>query len=275
MFSNTLKNHRKGKTLIAAHRGTCGANVIQNTYLSSHNALLHGADIVELDAVQSADGVFYAFHDGEEKSLWGFDADIRTMTSRGIDRQPCRNSLDMFIDQRVERLRPILERLRGRCLINIDRSWYHWDEMLAFLEEVQMYDQIILKAPPKDEFLKRLEQSGSPVMFMPIIRTMDEWKRLKSYQINVVAAEIIFETVDADVFQPEFISELHKEEILVWVNALTLHDDITLSANLDDNGALINGYDTTWGRLIDRGVDIIQTDWPALLKKYVESENKR
>lgn len=273
MFFNTLKEKRQINVLVAAHRGTCGANIIQNTYLSCNNALLHGADIVEVDAVESTDGVFFAFHDGEEESLWGYKADIRKMASTAIERQPCKNSLDVFINQKVERLKPLLERLKNKCLINIDRSWYHWENMIKFLDEIDMYDQIVLKAPPEEEYLKQLEESKSPVMFMPIIRTVEEWQTVKKYNINTVAVEIIFETFDADVIQKEFIDELHNQGILIWINALSLNDDITLSAELEDNGAIMNGYDTTWGRLVDEfKADVIQTDWPALLKPYVMSK---
>ena len=37
--------------MIAAHRGTSGANIIQNTIGAYENALLHGADILEMDVI--------------------------------------------------------------------------------------------------------------------------------------------------------------------------------------------------------------------------------
>lgn len=39
----------KKKVLIAAHRGTCGGNIIQNTALAYECALAHGADMIEID----------------------------------------------------------------------------------------------------------------------------------------------------------------------------------------------------------------------------------
>ena len=57
---------RRKKVLIAAHRGTSGGSVVQNTILSYQNALLHGADMIEVDVSMTIDGVFFAFHNGEE-----------------------------------------------------------------------------------------------------------------------------------------------------------------------------------------------------------------
>lgn len=275
-MSNLLweRKERDG-VLIAAHRGTCGANIVQNTWLSCENALQHGADVVEMDAALSRDGIFYAIHDGEELSLWGMKRDVRTLLSREIERFPVMNGLDLFIDQHLERLEYVLERLRGKCLIIIDRSWFYWKEMIQFLDKMQMQDQIVLKAPAVEEYLKELEEAKVPILFMPIIRTVEEWELVKKYDIHTVAVEIIFEDVNAPVVQPEFIKELHDRKVLAWVNSLTLNDDITLSALLDDNRAIINGYDTAWGKLIDMGFDVIQTDWPALVKKYLEQRTAR
>lgn len=266
--TNYLWQKREKGILVAAHRGTCGGNIIQNTCLSYENALLHGADMIEVDVVKSIDGVFYAFHNGVEKTVWGLDRDIFRMSSTEIERYPCKNELDIYVDQKVERLETILERFKGRCLINIDRSWFFWKEILEFLDQYQMYDQIVLKSPAEPEYLELLEQTGSPVMYMPIIRTREGWELTERYQVNTVAVEVIFEHLEDDVVQPELLADIHKKGILLWVNALTLNDDITLSALLDDNRAIMNGFDTAWGKLLDMGFDIIQTDWPALLKPY-------
>lgn len=271
--TNYLWQKREQGILIAAHRGTCGGNIIQNTCLSYENALLHGADMIEVDVVKSIDGVFYAFHNGVEKTVWGLDRDIFRMSSTEIERYPCKNELDIYVDQKVERLETILERFKGRCLINIDRSWFFWKEILEFLDQYQMYDQIVLKSPAEPEYLELLEQTGSPVMYMPIIRTKEGWELTERYQVNIVAVEVIFEHLEDGVVQPEFLADIHKKGILLWVNALTLNDDITLSALLDDNRAIMNGFDTAWGKLLDMGFDIIQTDWPALLKPYTARWN--
>ena len=46
------------KVLVAAHRGMCGGNIIWNTTLSYRNALMHGADMIEIDVSMTRDDVF-------------------------------------------------------------------------------------------------------------------------------------------------------------------------------------------------------------------------
>ena len=57
---------------------------------------------------------------------------------------------------------------------------------------------------------------------------------------------------------------------MAWVNAITLNDKTILSGKLDDNKAIAHGFEENWGKLIDMGFDIIQTDWPGLLYHFVK-----
>ncbi len=274
-FAQTIWELRQNKgILIAAHRGTCGGNVIQNTYLAYENALQHGADMVEMDVVLSTDGIFYALHDGEEGRVLNVDKDIRKMSSKEIESYPCINQLGNPIKQRLERLDSILERVANKCFVNIDRSWFYWKEIIAYLDKLNMPDKILLKSPVNPELLQILEESKSEVMYMPIVRSIEEWELVQKYNINLVAAEVIFDNLNSPLAQPDFIDSLHKRHIMAWVNAITLDDETVMSAFLDDNNAILNGYEENWGRLIDMGFDIIQTDWPALVNNFLKQRNK-
>ena len=59
------------------------------------------------------------------------------------------------------------------------------------------------------------------------------------------------------------------------MNSITLNDEIVLSGLLDDNNAIKIGFDETWGKLTDLGFEIIQTDWPALLKGYITNKSNK
>ena len=274
--TNTLlKAAQKNRILIAAHRGICGGNIIQNTYLAYKNALLHKADIVEMDIIKSTDGVFYAFHNGEENKVLGTEKDIRTMSAAEIDSYRCKNADGHTVGQHLEKVKGILEKLRGQCFINIDRSWFYWKETIAFLDSLKMYDQIILKSPVEEKLLEELEQSGSPLMYMPIVKTPAEWETVRRYSINIVAAELIFTNLDSPFLADGYIENLHKKGILAWVNVITLNDEIVLSGLLDDNRAIADGVNTVYGKLRDYGFDIFQTDWPSLAVGFRDEIRRR
>lgn len=260
---------QQNKVVIAAHRGTCGGNVVQNTSLAYKNSLLHGADMIEVDAAMTTDGVFYAFHNGEEKIEYGIEQDIRTLSSSEVDEMYTLNCLGQRTKQKAERLEEVLERFRGKCLINIDRSWFYWDKIIEVIKKTQMQGQVLLKSGVEEELLQKLEEIGEDIMYMPIMKDIKEWDIVKKYNINVAAAELIFKDLDSPFIKPEFMKELHDLGIAPWVNAITLDDDTVLSGRLDDNNAIKNGFEENWGKLIELGFEIIQTDWPALVKGFV------
>ena len=265
-----LEAIERKKVLVAAHRGTCGGNIVWNTSLSYKNALLHGADMIEVDVSMTKDGVFFAFHNTEEEAEFGRKCDIREMTSKEVEEINVLNSIRNTSGQKVERLENVLPRFKGKCLINIDRSWFYWEKVISFLKSVKMDSQILLKSGVEEEYLRQLENSGSGLMYMPIVRTMEEWEQVRKYDINLAAAELLFKGTENPLADTGFIQDLREQGIVPWVNAITLNDKDVLSGGLDDNHAIADGFDKNWGKLIDMGFQIIQTDWPALLRNYID-----
>jgi glycerophosphoryl diester phosphodiesterase len=132
-----------------------------------------------------------------------------------------------------------------------------------------MSNQNILKSPPKIDFLKLLEDSQTGIMYMPILQERRYLEYVLLHKINLVAAEIIFSSDNHELAQMQFIEEMHNKELLLWVNAITLDEKTILSGIHDDNHAILQNMHDAWGWLIDRGYDIILTDWPLLFKSYM------
>jgi glycerophosphoryl diester phosphodiesterase len=270
-FKDTLNQLRwKNKAIIAAHRGTSGGNIIINTLPAYENALRHKADIVELDAAMSTDGVFYCFHDGTEPLILGTSRNIRTMASAYVDSLYMRNPSLELTSERVNKLEDALEHLRGRCLINIDRTWFYWKEIIALIKKTGTEDQVILKSPPEKEYLQLLEAEAPGLAYMPIIRKQEEAELTAQYKINYCMAELIFKDTGDPVVDDGFIKKLKEQDLLLWVNVITLNEHLVLSGGKDDRNAIMGSPDDNWGWCINKGFDVLQTDWPLLLREYLE-----
>ena len=265
-----IRRKEKNIILIAAHRGTCGGYIVPNTIPAFENALKHGSDIIEVDAVMSTDGDFFAFHNGKEKVFLGVEKDIRTMNTKEIASLRCFNSDGTQINQKVERLDDILEQFKGRCLINIDRSWFYWEETIRCIERHQMPDQIILKSHVDRLLLETLQAHEAAFMYMPIISTPAQIEQVLKYRLNLIGLELLFKDLDSPLIQEESMRSYHAKQLLTWVNTITLDDDNVLSGMLDDFRAIMVSEHDTWGKLIDMDFDVLQTDWPMLLRKFVE-----
>lgn len=253
--------------LIAAHRGSFGGSIIDNTELSAKVALLMGADIVEMDAIKSTDGVFYAFHDGEEPRRFGIEENIKTLSSEEIDKLDYKNVLGERTGQKVNRLEDLLLSLKGKCFINLDRSWDYLEEIFELVKKLEMEDQVIIKTHPTDEAFNFLVKNENKLMYMVIASKKEDILKFMIPEINMVAVELLFESEDSEIIDNEFLNYLKSKNIKIWVNSITLGSRFNLSAHYDDNLSILNDGQG-WKWLIDKGVDIIQTDWPALVKSY-------
>ncbi len=263
---------KENKILICAHRGTCGANIIQNTVEAAKNSMLHEADIFEVDATMSSDGVLFGFHDGHETDVLHSDKRLQDMTAKEIEELPVYNSLMLKTKSRLQRIDYILEELKGVCFINIDRAWFYGDAIIKLIEKSSVVEQIILKSPVDDAFLSLLEKSTANIMYMPIIRNAQEFEKVLKYNLNLVAVELIFDSLDNDMVSKEFLADLKKQNILTWINMITLGDDpiCNLSAYLDDDRLILDGPEKSLHVVQDMGFEIVQTDWPYIVKKNIK-----
>lgn len=273
MNSLLMSTIEKDGVLIAAHRGVYGGNIIENTYLSSKLAFDLGAHMVEVDVVKSTDGVLYAFHDGEEKKRFAIDENLKDLTSKEIEELIYLNVLGEWSGQKIFRLEDLLIKLKGKGLINLDRGWDYIDDMFNLVIKLEMEDQILIKAHPTNEILEFLINHPVKLMFMPIVWKKEDVIKFIHKDINMVAAEILFKNENDEIIQDDFIKFLKEKNIKVWINAITLgkEEKFNLSSWRDDDLSIKNP-DLGWGWMIDKGVDMIQTDWPNLLSDYI---NKR
>ena len=160
---------QKKEVYIMAHRGSCGANIVDNTIESFELALKQGADILEMDVCMSTDGELYVFHDGTEKIMLQSNKKIIEMTSEGIKKLRYVNKNGFRLDHPIHTFDEVMEQFKGRCLINLDRCWWCWREVFERLKKHNMADQIIFKSAPEKKYLDIMEAAEEPYMYMPII----------------------------------------------------------------------------------------------------------
>lgn len=263
------------KVLIAVHRGSSGGNIIENTIRSFEIALKYGGDMIEVDAAQSTDGELYSIHQGQEERLFFSKNNVETLDSHEINSLDYRNGNAFKVNQRVEKLEDVFKHFKGDTLINLDRGWDFWEDVFELLHKYDMFDQVILKSPVQETYLDVLEKYDVPVMYIPIVKTRPELEQVLERDINTVGAEVIIESEDSDFHNKELIQQLKEKNLLVWLNAIRLNDTTTLTLGCDDDTALLESEDKGWGKIVEMGADIIQTDWPLHLACYLQKINLR
>jgi hypothetical protein len=259
-------------TAVMAHRGTPGVTAIENTARAAIAAMLSGADIVEIDVVGSTDGAFFAFHDGEEQRLLGKEIDLLALTAAEIGELTFARAITDGLSTPIETIEHVLATLWARfptAQVNLDRSWTHWPRFLPFLDRLGRSEHVILKSPAGGRHWEHLQRHPIKYPYMGICRSMDEVELILALtDVNVIGVELLADTTDSPFLDKDALRSLHNRGAILIANAEVLVDGPNLFAGHDDDETLF-GTGPGWSRLLDLGFDVIQTDWPWLLREHI------
>lgn len=222
--------------------------------------------MVEFDVVRSADGKFFLFHDGYERHAFDRDIDLRTLPAAEIRELRYRWTRH---DAGVTGLGTLLERFRGDALFNVDRSWWYWDDLLPFLDRYDMAGQLVLKSPVEEVWLEKLRRHPVKYPFLPMVRSLaDIHAVLGDPGVNLVGVELLPRRRTTNWPTPPSSPNSGRPNWPVCSTPSTSRTASPSSCGLDDHTSVLGDPADGWGRLMEHGADIVQTDWPDLLARY-------
>lgn len=269
-----LRQTAKEKIILVAHRGVAGGNIPCNTITSYETALKQGADMIEIDVTMSKDGQLYIFHPGMEKAHLNADCHIEEMNRDQVNALRFVNQDNTPTQFGLNTLDEVLEQFKGRCYINCDKFWEHPKEIADRIRAHGMMEQILVKTSPSKELFDIIETYAPDVQYMVIVKKDADvvHRELLKRNINYMGQELLFETEESPLCSPEYLAQLRKDNILSWANAIVYSYKAVLAAGHSDDTALSEDMEKGWGWLARRGFDFIQTDWPIMVKMYLEQQ---
>ncbi|RLE31142.1 MAG: glycerophosphodiester phosphodiesterase [Acidobacteria bacterium] len=235
--------------VVIAHRGAAGS-APENTLASIELAVEQGADIIEIDVQESADGEIVVIHDSDLMRVGRRPLRIWEATYEEILEVDVGSWYGTeFSDQRVPTLAQVLELCKGRAMVDIELKDYGHNERLEervaeIVERVGMEDDIVLMS-----------------LVSNIVSTM---KNLRpDWTVGLLTAKAVgnLTTSDADFLAvhvgmatPGFVRRAHAagKEVFVW----TVNDKLNMH------------------RMMSWGVDGIITDYPALARTVIEERTE-
>ena len=136
-------------TQIIAHRG--GAWVApENTLAAFERGIADGADWIELDVQENADGTVVVEHDRDFMRVAGTPLDVWKATDADLaDLDIGTSFAPEYADQRVPTLREVLELAKGKAGVFVELKYYGHDvnleqKVVDLIEETGMADQIVV-----------------------------------------------------------------------------------------------------------------------------------
>lgn len=263
--------------LILTHRGMRGGNIPENTIKSTQLAYQLGSDLVEVDIARSKDGVYYLFHHNNEKRLLGVEnGSLEKLTSAEIDALAYLNGIGDDSGYHLEKLSDFLAWLPVDGLVNIDRSWFYWDDpaFMRLFVDTQTLDRVFFKSPLEDELLAKLNSYRLDVFYMPILREQMDMSYFDAYPyVHCIGAELLPTEENSPLLAADWRSSLREAGYLVLLNGINIGVRHNLFYQFDEDQAVLNPSEG-WGHIVAHRPDVIQTDWPFLLAAYRQNCQK-
>lgn len=266
-----LEKMNKHSFLIMSHRGFWGGNTIENSLESSQLAFRAGADIVEVDVCRSSDKKYYLFHDGSEPRLLSRTENFKELSSTEIDNSKVYNSIGNASEHKINTLSQFLDWLPADKLVNLDRSWEYWNdrEFFKILAESGKQAQLVLKSPVEKKYLDHFSKNGRGFAYIPIAKRREEVELVLSYSsIHTIGLELVVDNLQSELLEPDWLEGNREKRLFTIMNAENLGSEFNLFGGLNDDGALFG--DDDWTKVIQLGIDVIQTDWPNFLFQHRE-----
>ena len=255
-----------GSVMVVAHRG-CWRETSENSLDAIEACIAAGVDMVELDVRATRDGQLVLLHDATLDRTTDGSGPLDQMDWAEVRKLHLREGQGWgapLTDRHVPTLEQALATAKGRILINLDAKVDLTDQVLALIAEHGDMGQILFKAEaPLDEVLQYAPWVGE-VNFQPILRepylASDPQGYIAAYDpIRPVSYEI---DVKTRAFTPVVAPLIRARCARVWVNSL--------SGRIYDDEEALADPEHVWGALVEQGVDAIQTDYPLLLRAYLD-----
>jgi glycerophosphoryl diester phosphodiesterase len=230
---------------IVAHRGAAG-KAPENTMTAVRQAIEDGADWVEIDVQETADGEVVVIHDSDFMKLAGVDLKVWSGTLEEVSDIDVGSWFDpAFSEERVPTLADVLKAARGRSRVVIELKYYGHDEQLEqrvvdIVEELDMVSEVAVMS---------LKYAG-----IQKVRTLRP-----SWTIGLLSATAVgdltrmdadFLAVNMGMAKPGFVRRAREagKKLFVW----TVNDVVSMS------------------RMMSIGVDGIITDEPEMARRVLE-----
>jgi glycerophosphoryl diester phosphodiesterase len=227
------------RTEVMAHRGASGL-APENTMAAIQAAFEAGADWVEIDVQETADGAVVVIHDRDLKKIAGNAMTVADSTLAELQQQDVGSWFSPeFSDQRIPTLKQVLIWCRGRIGVNIELKYYGKERFLeesvvGVVEATGMQDQVLLMSLSHNGIKKIRElRPGWKVGLLSTVAVG-----------NIARLDVDFLALNAKSTSGARVRNIQgrNKQIMVW----TVNDAVGMSV------------------MFNRGVDVIITDEPAL-----------
>lgn len=254
-------------------------SVPENSLAALERCVALGVDLVEIDVRRTRDGALVLMHDAKVDRTTDGKGRVSSLTLAQV--QALRLKDVHGGDEAPPTLEAFLHAAQGRILVNVDLKGSLADEAAVVVRRTDAADWVLFKAkaglgaPPLADLPPYRDLAFMPMVAGKAAERPLGLARITARQASgdrqIPAVEMVALRRDSFIAVRD---AARAARIRVWTNTLATKGWRGVLDQSGDRKALRNP-DKAWGRLIDQGVSIVQTDYPAALLDYLEQRGLR
>lgn len=271
--------------LVVAHRAchrpapTHGFDhaVPENSLAALERCVALGVDLVEIDVRRTRDGQLVVMHDARVNRTTDGQGRVSDLTLARIQALRLKGG----DGEAPPTLEAFLNAARGRILVNVDLKGAYAAEAAEIVHRAQATDWVLFKAKARFGAPPLADQAPyQDLAFMPMVvgKAAKRSRDLARITLRQASGERQIPAVEMVALKRDGFAAVRDAaraaRIRVWTNTLATKGWRGVLDQSGDRQALRDPH-RAWGRLIDQGASIVQTDYPAALLDYLERRGLR
>lgn len=258
--------------MIFAHRGDW-RNAPENSLQGYRNCIDGGIDGVEIDIQETKDGELVILHDNTLDRTTTGSGLVREKTFAEIEKLFLKNSIGVKTRHKIPTYRQVLRLCKGKILIQVDKWQKSKNKVLQLAKEEGCLKQIILRGTYDSKKVKELLGSYlDQITYIPVLvaKGKGDDEKLDDYLQNIASPVISLSFKNDTMAILNRIDEIKGSGHRLWLNTMWAefnggHDDEMAEYDLENS----------YGWLLQKGGNIIFSDRPFLLSKYLKEKLHR
>ena len=245
---------------VVAHRGATYSYdyyAPENTFASTAEAVRLGATVIEVDVQVTLDGVHVLLHDSTVDRTTNGTGSINQMTWAEVQTL---EAVHPFWKGEPQRVPSFAESLLWARDFGVDFDLHmksnQVESALQIIQDMGVQHHVFMTSSNSDVIARTRA-------FDPTIRIMPKTTGVESTLENLALFDPKPEQMEIKDggFTPENIALMHQNGVKVFMNSLGVRDVLAVLGNTQG-----------FAQLVDAGIDLIQTDFPATLTDYLQAK---
>jgi glycerophosphoryl diester phosphodiesterase len=268
-LSRALKNFDRSRTWLCAHRCNMGDITVPENSIAALKKCIAlrrtiGLDLVEVDPRMTKDGVMVLMHDETVNRTTNGAGKVSDLTYAQIQGLRLKALNGTLTDERVPSLHDFLLAAKDSIWIDLDfiNNVSHVD-LYNEIKACGMLDQVYCASGSNSEVINSLLSYSPPAIVLSNVSNETQvanFKAAGAYVTSISANNVLNTSIARTAANNGFAVMSHT----LVMDGINFDNDIRYNDNY-------SGVDL----FLDKGVNIIQSDYTPLVDTYLKSKNKR